>query len=552
MSLRRNKRLRAPKRTVKNTPKKELQHMLSGLELSIQGNKTQLRRRLSNFWSSPSQALSKTRKILLKTKKPITHSTPPTNTHHRQGRSHLHEMSLDIGVLQERIQLYHRIKYFLRTHQLDDRMVHQEGRFVCPEDFPPLTRWGKQLGMGSFGEIVEMWLPAKSVELPAILKKAILLSKDSREKQDVLKGPRSDPCRKDWWEILYLRLLRKLLIQKKVPNLPFLYGDYLCPSSTVHLKKKPTQHQSPSWMMLLEKAEGTFRDWVTRFPQATSLSWKSAFFQCLVGVYAYQQKYHMVNGDIKAINILYSQCKAGGYWCYRVDGKWYRVPNTGFVFFINDFGLAHCYHPKADFRRNTHDHHDLGHRLFRKELPVHDGVESGLPFLVLSPRAFPSYLHAIQVTHISGHRFFRWVRSGTTQEILPTPDMIVDPDHVSKPRTATSHRRVSLSATTMPLSFFDLNNTLPLEFSKDIRDVVFTFLGGKRQDQRGQHSQIKPPTDILHWLKQLPWNRTHHYQNLESSPHLVGRMSVDISYLLEVYFSSWVTPTNIGARETYG
>jgi len=48
----------------------------------------------------------------------------------------------------------------------------------------------------------------------------------------------------------------------------------------------------------------------------------------------------MTHLDLHSDNIIVKKVKKGGYWSYIIDGKLYKVPNLGYIFYICDFGHA--------------------------------------------------------------------------------------------------------------------------------------------------------------------------------------------------------------------
>ena len=87
----------------------------------------------------------------------------------------------------------------------------------------------------------------------------------------------------------------------------------------------------------IDNAE-TYTEWVSK--EHSMHLWYNAFFQITSAIYAMQKYFNMTHLDLHSDNILVQKVKKGGYWSYIINGKTYKVPNLGYIFYIGDFGHA--------------------------------------------------------------------------------------------------------------------------------------------------------------------------------------------------------------------
>ncbi len=68
---------------------------------------------------------------------------------------------------------------------------------------------------------------------------------------------------------------------------------------------------------------------------------QSITFQVMTAIYAMNVKAKFLHTDLHLNNILVKTVTPGGYWYYKIEGKYYKVPNTGYFIYVIDFGLAY-------------------------------------------------------------------------------------------------------------------------------------------------------------------------------------------------------------------
>ena len=147
--------------------------------------------------------------------------------------------------------------------------------------------------------------------------------------------------------VILKEYINPLIYKKICPNLPLLYYDFECEdcgelklSSTKKIVKKCK-------LLCTELANGTLNDYLSdNNPSIDELY--SCIFQLSSAIHALQKYYQIGHGDIKAANILYYKIKKGGYWKYTINNKNYYVPNYGYLFVLNDFGISEFYFNKIN------------------------------------------------------------------------------------------------------------------------------------------------------------------------------------------------------------
>ena len=152
-----------------------------------------------------------------------------------------------------------------------------------------------------------------------------------------------DPKYEAWDEINFLKPYLNSLVEKGIcQNVPYIYSNLICNTCDFRLKladKCIMKQKTPCNTIIMELANGTLSSWYEQ-PNLSDQRQYACFFQCMAGIHAIQKYFQMSNRDIKSINILYTNCKPGGYWEYVIKGKSYYIPNFGEVFTINDYGVG--------------------------------------------------------------------------------------------------------------------------------------------------------------------------------------------------------------------
>lgn len=185
---------------------------------------------------------------------------------------------------------------------------------------------GNKLGKGSYGEVYAGEKDERKV--------AVKFAKLKKESINI-------PFSKDdsgWHEYHILKFLIKPIIKKKIcPNLPLLIDTFTCQERELILHNNEKIKTKCS-VMLTELASSTLTEYLKT--QRSDDEILSCLFQIMAGLTAIQLHAQILHYDMKFENILVYNCKAGGYWKYKLFDKDYYVPNYGHLFVLNDFGIS--------------------------------------------------------------------------------------------------------------------------------------------------------------------------------------------------------------------
>ena len=272
-----------------------------------------------------------------------------------------------------------------------------------------------------------------------------------------------------WHEPIFLRLLSKAIEKKWCPNLPYLYQIFVCDSCELVLEKKKVT--CPCISFATELASGTLKDFLILKPSLEHLH--SALFQVMAGIYIIQSKYQIMHFDIKKENILYYRVKPGGYWLYIIQNRKYYVPNLGYLFVLNDFGISRTLSPDHIMYRNPIE------ELFR--LGGRYAIISGSEFIPITcSDGKPEKKVLLGDKKSSGREFF----------IDRKTDTLCN-RKISIPKEGKKILKNIGIDSSFDLNFFRHPNVVPpFEFYNDTQDCIRMFIGGKRTTQRGDHRKV--------------------------------------------------------------
>lgn len=130
-------------------------------------------------------------------------------------------------------------------------------------------------------------------------------------------------------------LTNELILQNICPNF-ILHYDY-----DYDINNKCTKKTSciiSHYNEYIDKVT-SYREWIS---QEHSLNeFYNAYFQILVALYSMKKYFNMHHLDLQnPDNILVKKIKKGGYWTFIINDKKYFLPNLGYIFLLNDFGMA--------------------------------------------------------------------------------------------------------------------------------------------------------------------------------------------------------------------
>jgi hypothetical protein len=309
----------------------------------------------------------------------------------------------------------------------------------------------KLLGYGSFGNVYKVDVPSPTHRIS----KVEVAVKEGRISYSEFRNA----MRKRYpIEYLFNKLINDLLDDRICPNFTYTHSIFFCDKCSVGDKAQVKTQCSETVVELFDFT----LDKLTELSDQVVLS---TVFQILAGVSSIQLKYGLFHADIKKENILVKTIPSGGCWTYIIDGKTYYVPNLGYIVALNDFGVSQAYKPGFG-----------GKNLGRRQAMVvkeRDGVVRLEPF---TTRVYPQVGKSGSITPIVPPRLFG---GGTWNQFYQNFD--------SKPSIAVDLR--------------DMARFPAFHFHYDIMDVIYTFVGGKRTVQPGQHRPMKVSSNIIELFK---------------------------------------------------
>jgi hypothetical protein len=309
----------------------------------------------------------------------------------------------------------------------------------------------KLLGYGSFGNVYKVDVPSPTHRIS----KVEVAVKEGRISYSEFRNAMQ---KRYPIEYLFNKLINDLLDDRICPNFTYTHSIFFCDKCSVGDKAQVKTQCSETVVELFDST----LDKLTDLSDQVVLS---TLFQILAGVSSIQLKYGLFHADIKKENILVKTIPSGGYWTYIIDGKTYYVPNLGYLVALNDFGVSTAYKPGFG-----------GKNLGRRQAMVvkeRDGVVRLEPF---TTRVYPQVGKSGAITPIVPPRLFG---GGTWNQFYENFD--------SKPSIAVDLR--------------DTARFPVFHFHYDIMDVIYTFVGGKRTIQPGQHRPMKVSSNIIELFK---------------------------------------------------
>ena len=344
------------------------------------------------------------------------------------------------------------------------------------KDFNKLLKGGKLIGSGDWGNVY--------ISKIKNYKFAIKFSRLDKKDLDHLYSFSSN----SWYEILMLRKIIKPLIETKIcPNIPLLIDTFVCDKSEFMLREQKKVY--PAVITVTELANGDLRDYL-KFETPTDNELYSALFQIMAGLHCLQKYGQILNNDIKARNILYYNVKEGGYWKYKINGKYFYVPNYGKIFVLNDFGVSTIYNPDIQMYPDYDSKmFNLGSR-FAINIngifsPVHSEVEiNNNKYKKTDPVRWIDKYDSEITSYGAKYKMYKF-----TNEIVSSETILT-----SKQKEFLYRKKIC----TNPKKMEYFSNPLiipPFEFYNDTQDVIRMFIGGKRTTQRGHHKEYLDNTN---------------------------------------------------------
>ncbi len=316
----------------------------------------------------------------------------------------------------------------------------------------------KLLGQGSFGTVYKTCFKNKN-DCFAI-----------KETQFNLREKKSNLL----WETNLSNSINKLVIDKICPNLPLLIDTRFCDQCKLKIGYPLKEIKTPCFLHITELADGTLKDFFELYEPSEELQY-NLIFQIMSGVHSLQNYLQIVNNDIKSMNILYHKIKKGGYWNYNIDGIDYFVPNLGFLFIVNDFGVSSIFNPFYKYHKDKIVY--LGRR---------DAFVKNDEFVPFTTEICPVVQKNNKII-FSNSKKILWSndQKSTINRFFLINNKLID----DKPS-------ISLN-----LDMFLSEKFPPYEFYNDIQDVIRMFLGGKRSVQPSNHVGLNISINISNKLK---------------------------------------------------
>jgi len=337
----------------------------------------------------------------------------------------------------------------------------------CLQNFFKLT---KKIGVGCYGNVYES---------NQSLKYAIKISKMKEECYRHICNPNYS----SWHEPVFLQLFSRSVKEKWCPNLPLLYDIFVCKSCELILEKN--KQNSPCISMVVELASGNLKKFLEEKRSLDELH--SCLFQIAAALYVIQNKFQIMNYDVKKENILFYDVKPGGYWVYNIRNKEYWVPNYGKLFILNDFGISRSMSPIYVMYKNEKE---PVYRLGSRYAVIKD--KEFIPFSVKDVKKENKKERKVSFSgkKIKGGEFHIDRENGkliSRKIIMPV-----------KGKKYLKELNIDINS----LDFFSHPDIIPpFEFYNDTQDMIRMFTGGKRTTQKGDHKSM--PLMNEEFIKQL-------------------------------------------------
>jgi len=148
--------------------------------------------------------------------------------------------------------------------------------------------------------------------------------------------------RKNRKEIKIGKKINRLLIDMKCPHFLFCYGYLICKTKKNKFDDIPFVNNG--YFIINELADNTFFYLIVELCKTKNNEFhnimRNAFVQIYLSIIFFNKYSKYNHNDTHINNFLYVKIKAGGYYHYKLFGIDYYVENIGYLWVINDFGLA--------------------------------------------------------------------------------------------------------------------------------------------------------------------------------------------------------------------
>lgn len=225
-------------------------------------------------------------------------------------------------------------------------------------------------------------------------------------------------------ELIFLQMCKILINNKVTPLLPYIYSFYICKENCNFINKRMLSQYSddpnnPEFVkgcgyIISKKADGDLADFFDKY-NYNYPDLLIAYYNIFSSLLTFKRYTKFFHGDLHYGNILFHKInKVKGVIKYKTfNNKIHMIPNTGFLFYIWDFGLSRIYpylvNPDYDrhfeYFEHTDDFISVISRLSNK-ISVQRKLKEKLSSLFINAKDFNDFLDLIylEITKIAKYR----------------------------------------------------------------------------------------------------------------------------------------------------
>jgi hypothetical protein len=219
-----------------------------------------------------------------------------------------------------------RVNYFITVNNYINK-IKKEFKNNCLEKRNDTLYLGKyiildkQIGFGTYSHVYHGYYKTNEIKNIDFAVKICEMTEDHKN------------------EIIIGEKINKLLINMKCPHFLFSYGYLTC-----------KKNDFSAYIIINELAENTLSNFIfNTFSLYEKIKdqkdkyyklMKNTFIQIYLSMIFFNNYTNYIHGDTKINNFLYRKINEGGYFYYKLFGIDYYLENIGYLWVINDFGLA--------------------------------------------------------------------------------------------------------------------------------------------------------------------------------------------------------------------
>jgi hypothetical protein len=142
-------------------------------------------------------------------------------------------------------------------------------------------------------------------------------------------------------ELKILQIIMKIIQKDNIPCIPYIYNIMECDNivkddrNPLPLQKAKKSNKSYS-IIIYELANGDLKSFLKK--ERDYNIWKNCYEQIFMSIFLFRSIIGNHHGDTHTGNFLYRRVKAGGCFCYNINGINYYIENLGYVWMIWDYG----------------------------------------------------------------------------------------------------------------------------------------------------------------------------------------------------------------------